>query len=86
MEMEEEEEEPREKSEPAPPNSGLYSATVMLSLNVTECGVWDSWLLLRRDDSEWTPFRALNDSVIYPYFSRKNPQYVLTSVALWSPE
>ena len=60
METEEEDEdEPREKSEPRPLISGLYSATVMLSLKETVCRVCDSKLLLRSEESEWTPFRAL---------------------------
>ena len=56
---EEEEAEPRERSEPA--FSGLYSVTVMFSRNVTENGVCESALLLRSDESEWTPFRALDE-------------------------
>ena len=46
--------------------SGLYSATVMWSWKVTKCGVWavEAWiLLLRRDESEWTPFSTLECSV-----------------------
>ena len=53
----EEVEESRVKLLPA--FSGLYSLTMTWSLKVTECGVWETRLLLRREEREWTPFRAL---------------------------
>ena len=43
-----------------PPFSGLYSETVMWSLKVTECGMWETRLLLCSEEREWIPFRALN--------------------------
>ena len=52
VDTEEEVEDPREKSEPRPLISGLYSATVMLSPKETVCGVCESKLFFRSDESE----------------------------------